>query len=86
MPKKYLLLSAITIFGLFSAVLALGQPTAASAQQLLLPYPWCSVGDRFHCDFMTREQCEETVDYHGFCQPNPEMPQSGPNGARGRAR
>jgi len=35
---------------------------------------------------MTREQCEETVDYHGFCQPNPEMPQSGPNGARGRAR
>jgi hypothetical protein len=81
-----LLLSAVTISAFFGVVLAFGQPTAARAQQLLLPYPWCSVGDRLHCDFMTREQCEETVDYRGFCQPNPEMPQSGPNGAGSRVR
>jgi hypothetical protein len=86
MAKKHLLLSAIPISAFFVAVLAFGQPTAASAQELLLPYPWCSVGDRLHCDFMTREQCEETVDYRGFCQPNPEMPQTQPNGARGRVR
>jgi hypothetical protein len=86
MSKKYLLLSAITAFGISGAVLTLSQPIPASAQQLLLPYPWCSVGERLHCDFMTREQCEESVDYHGFCQPNPEMPQNAPGGPRSRAR
>jgi hypothetical protein len=67
-------------------VFAADRPTPAAAQQLLLPYPWCSVGERMHCDFMTRAQCEESVDYHGFCQPNPEMPQAPPGGSRGRAR
>jgi hypothetical protein len=86
MSKKYSVLPAITTIAILGTVLTFGQPTAASAQQLLLPYPWCSVGDRFHCDFMTREQCEESVDYRGFCQPNPEMPQNGPSGSRSRAR
>jgi hypothetical protein len=86
MSNRYLLLSAITAFGIFGGALTLNQPTPASAQQLLLPYPWCSVGERLHCDFTTREQCEESVDYHGFCQPNPEMPQNGQGSSRSRAR
>jgi hypothetical protein len=25
-------------------------------------------------NFDTLQQCEETVDYHGFCEQNPDMP------------
>ena len=36
-------------------------------------YPWCTQGSLLHCYYMTREQCEQTVDYHGFCVRNPDV-------------
>ena len=36
-------------------------------------YSWCAQGSLLHCYYMTREQCEQTVDYHGFCVPNPDV-------------
>jgi len=51
----------------------------ASAFEMSLPatgrtetYPWCIQGETWECYYMTREQCELTVDYHGFCVANPE--------------
>jgi hypothetical protein len=37
-------------------------------------YPWCTEGETIQCYYMTREQCEEAVDYHGFCIANPNVP------------
>jgi hypothetical protein len=60
------------------AILALGmgatfigeQGTPAAAQEV--SYPWCTEGSAIHCYYMNRQQCEETVDYHGFCVTNPD--------------
>jgi hypothetical protein len=74
--------------GLLGAALAAGQATPLAAQSLTLPYPWCSVGESVHCDFDTLAQCEETVDYHGFCEQNPDLPAQGAarnNNARRRS-
>jgi len=71
---EHLMRLIITALGVSGAALAAGLPPPAIAQQLELPYPWCSVGDRPRCDFMTHQQCEESTDYRGFCEPNPEMP------------
>jgi hypothetical protein len=35
-------------------------------------YPWCTQRENLQCYYMNRGQCEETVDYHGFCVPNPD--------------
>jgi len=56
--------------GIFGAALAGGRPTLATAQE---SYPWCTQGGLLHCYYMTREQCEQTVDYHGFCVPNSDV-------------
>ena len=38
-------------------------------------YPWCAQGDNtLHCYYVTREQCEQAVDYHGFCVANYNVP------------
>jgi len=38
-------------------------------------YPWCAQGDSIvHCYYMTREQCEAAVNYHGFCIANSSVP------------
>jgi hypothetical protein len=58
-------------FGILGAAVVAGQPTSASAQS----YPWCAQGDSIvHCYYMTREQCEAAVNYHGFCLANSSMP------------
>ena len=56
------------------AAAAVGLPTAASANEQ--SYPWCTQGDTLHCYYMNRAQCEETVDYHGFCVANPDYRQT----------
>jgi len=48
---------------------------AAVAQET--SYPWCVQGSMLRCYYMSREQCEQTVDYHGFCVANPEYRESG---------
>jgi hypothetical protein len=37
-------------------------------------YPWCAQGENLRCYYVTREQCEEAVDYHGFCVANSNVP------------
>jgi hypothetical protein len=45
-------------------------PGAAMAQAQV--YPWCTEGSAIHCYYMSLQQCEETVDFHGFCIRNPD--------------
>ena len=62
-----------TMSGAIGIILSASKPTSALAEEL---YPWCTESDTLHCYYMTREQCEEAVDYHGFCVVNPETPPS----------
>ena len=64
---------------------ALGGVSAAPAVDQATSYPWCTVGESVGCYYATQQQCEEEVDYHGFCETNPDYhPQS--NGAPARPR
>jgi hypothetical protein len=56
--------------GIVFAALAGEQPTPGTAKA---SYPWCTQGSLLHCYYMTRDQCEQTVDYRGFCVPNPDV-------------
>ena len=71
MPARYFTRLTYLTCGIFAAALTTGQPTRSAAQTP--PYPWCSVGESVHCYYMTLQQCEETVDYHGFCDKNPDF-------------
>jgi hypothetical protein len=57
---------------LIAAISALGIASPAAAESP--SYPWCIQGDTYRCWYMTREQCEEAVDNHGFCVTNPDVP------------
>ena len=64
---------AILTFAVFGAAIALGTAGPAAAESP--SYPWCSMGGSiFRCWYMTREQCEEAVHYHGFCVTDPNVP------------
>ena len=57
--------------GILGVAVVAGRPTSATAQS----YPWCAQGDNIvHCYYMTREQCEAAVNYHGFCIANSSVP------------
>jgi hypothetical protein len=56
--------------GIVCAALAVEQPAPGTAEE---SYPWCTQGSLLHCYYMTRDQCEQAVDYRGFCVPNPDM-------------
>jgi len=60
---------AVAILALGTALIS-GQVTPAAAQDV--SYPWCTEGSALHCYYMNRQQCEDTVDYHGFCVVNPD--------------
>jgi len=60
----------IMTLGIGSAFMT-GAIASSAAQE---SYPWCTQGETLHCYYMTHEQCELTVDYHGFCVANPEVP------------
>jgi len=70
MSTKHLIRLTIMTCGILGAALAGGQPAPAAAQAV--SYPWCTEGEEVHCYYMTQQQCEETVDYHGFCITNPD--------------
>jgi len=63
---------AILTFAVFGAAIALGTARPAAAESP--SYPWCAMGSIFRCWYMTREQCEEAVRYHGFCVTDPNVP------------
>jgi len=69
-------------FGIFGGAFAAGAPTPATAE---VSYPWCVQGSVLHCYYMTREQCEMTVDYHGFCVANPDVLSQGSDPKTGAA-
>jgi hypothetical protein len=70
-PKLFVRLRVMTL-EILGLAFAAGQPTSATAEQ---SYPWCAQGDNIlHCYYMTREQCEAAVDYHGFCVANSNVP------------
>ena len=54
---------------LIAAITALGIASPATAE--LQSYPWCIQGGTYRCWYMTHEQCEEAVNYRGFCVTNP---------------
>jgi hypothetical protein len=54
-------------------VLWAAQPAAAVAKDDL-PYPWCALKGDPECTFMTFQQCEESVDWHGVCESYPNLP------------
>jgi len=68
MSPKFFARFPATTFVILGLAFVAGQPTSATAEQ---SYPWCAQGDNtLHCYYMTREQCEQSVDYHGFCVAN----------------
>jgi hypothetical protein len=74
MSLKQSIRCAMIILGAGVAATAGGLPAAAKASEQ--SYPWCTQGDTLHCYYKNREQCEQTVDYHGFCVANPEYLQT----------
>src|SRR6202051_4997884 len=69
MSLKYFMRIRVMAFGIFGAALVAGASTLGAAGE---SYPWCVQGEVLHCYYMTRDQCEMTVDYHGFCVANPD--------------
>ena len=69
---KHLTQLAIIASTLFGGAIALG--TAAPAAAESPSYPWCVQASIYRCWYMTREQCEEAVNYHGFCVTDPNVP------------
>jgi Protein of unknown function (DUF3551) len=57
---------------LIAAITALGVASPATAESP--SYPWCIQGGTYRCWYMTQEQCEEAVNYHGFCVTKPDVP------------
>ncbi|HUI12371.1 MAG TPA: DUF3551 domain-containing protein [Xanthobacteraceae bacterium] len=72
MSIRYLIAAASVAFAAL--------PDSANAQQQ--QYPWCTQGSAIHCYYMTRQQCQEAVDYHGFCIPNPDYSARSGSGRR----
>ncbi len=62
--------TAALLAGMFFAVLGAANVAPVMADEL--SYPWCTQGNTLHCYYANRQQCEETVDYHGFCVANPD--------------
>ena len=72
MSPKFFVRSPVKTFGVLAVALVAGQPTSVTAEQ---SYPWCAQGDSIlQCYYMTRQQCEEAVNYHGFCVANSNVP------------
>jgi hypothetical protein len=68
MSLKYFMPPTLKMFGIIGVALAAGRPTSGTAEQ---SYPWCTQYETLQCYYTTREQCEEAVNYHGFCIANP---------------
>jgi hypothetical protein len=72
MSPKHIVQATLTLIMLGTAM-ALGAASPAAAESP--SYPWCAQGGSIiRCWYMTREQCEETVNHHGFCVTDPNVP------------
>jgi hypothetical protein len=72
--KQYIVTTiAASITLVFFYALGAAKPAQAAADES--SYPWCTQGSSLHCYYGNRQQCEETVDYHGFCVANPDYDQ-----------
>jgi Protein of unknown function (DUF3551) len=72
MSVKHIVQATLTLVTLGTAM-ALGAASPAAAESP--SYPWCAQGGSIiRCWYMTREQCEETVNHHGFCVTDPNVP------------
>jgi hypothetical protein len=72
MALKYLVRLATKTFVALGVGMSLS--TAAPAIAESPSYPWCAQGSIIRCWYMTREQCEEAVNYRGFCVTDPNVP------------
>ena len=70
MPLTSSFVAKIVAIGLLAVMWISAETSRATADEY--SYPWCRQGGTLHCYYMNREQCEETVDYHGFCVTNSE--------------
>ena len=71
MSAKHIVQATLTLV-MFGTAMALGAASPAAAQSP--SYPWCAQGGSIiRCWYMTREQCEETVNHHGFCVTDPNV-------------
>jgi hypothetical protein len=70
MALKNCIALTILIVGAFITGLNGGRPAPALADGV--SYPWCTQKEELRCYYNTRGQCEEEVDYHGFCVNNPD--------------
>ena len=55
-----------------TAIVALAAFGHSSTNAKADEYPWCVQGSALHCYYSNRAQCEEAVDFHGFCVSNPD--------------
>jgi len=72
MTLKCLVRPATLAFVMFSVGMSFSTAVPAVAESP--SYPWCAQGSIIRCWYMTREQCEEAVNYHGFCVTDPNVP------------
>jgi hypothetical protein len=70
MSAKHIVHATLTLV-MFGAAMALGAASPAAAESP--SYPWCAQGSIIRCWSMTREQCEETLNHHGFCVTDPNV-------------
>ena len=72
MTLKHIVRPATIAFVLFGVGMSLSSEAPAVAESP--SYPWCAQASIIRCWYMTREQCEEAVNYHGFCVTDPNVP------------
>jgi hypothetical protein len=72
MTLKYLVRLATKTFVVLGVGMSLNTVVPAFSESA--SYPWCAQGSIIRCWYMTREQCEEAVNYHGFCVTDPNVP------------
>jgi hypothetical protein len=62
------LLRGLMVLAVFATALVASLQRPARAEE---SFPWCVQGETLQCYYATRDQCELTVNYHGFCVANP---------------
>ena len=80
--KKLVALAVLSLVFATSTITAMTvypRPAAAVSPS----YPWCVQASIYRCWYMTREQCEQAVDYHGFCVTDPNVPRTAGEKVRG---
>jgi hypothetical protein len=61
-------LLCLTVVAILSGAFVAASRMSGEAED---SYPWCVQGETLQCYYATREQCELTVNCHGFCVANP---------------